>query len=696
MKISYNWLQQYIKNPLPDPQKVADALTFHAFEVEEIKKIGNDFIFEIDVLPNRAPDCLCHWGVARELAAIFDFKLTINDEATKTESIRKVKKGEVEIKVENENDCPRYSVQIIKGVEVKPSPQWLKTLLEACGLKAINNVVDIANYVMLETGQPIHTFDLKKIGKTIIIRRAKRGEKLKTLDEKTYSLDNDILVIADERRPIAIAGIKGGKETGIEKDTVDILIEAANFNQSIIRRASKKLKLRTDASLRFENGLDPNLIDFAQKRMTQLIKELAGGKPTKKIIDFYPHNKKPKKIILDLNYACSLLGTKIKNREVQNIFQKLGFKIKSSPKPHSLEVEVPTRRLDINIPEDLIEEIGRIKGYDSIKPLFPKTKISPPKMNENRFWYQKIREILKEAGFSEAYNYSFVSEREREIFKVSKLKLISLQNPASLLQKYLRWSLLPNLLINARENLKNFQDVKLFELGKVFLKIPINKNLQRRGKSRERKFALKEEDRLAVLFASKKGGEKNFYHLLGTIEVLFSELGIPDIVLQKPRAPQNKKFWHPNKYAEIKKEGNLLGWIGAIHPLPASLFGSKNCIFACEINFQKIISLASRKKQYQPISPYPPVKRDLAILVPRKQEVRELIERIKKVGGILLTQVELFDVYQGSKIEKDKKSLAFRLTYQSSKRNLKKQEVEKIHQKIIKFLEQNPRWSVRK
>ena len=367
---------------MPGPEDLAQVLMFHSFEIEGLEKRGQDFLIDIDVLPNRAHDCLSHIGIARDIAAVAGLELKlpeINLKANKAKNSSNF----VAVDVKNSNDCPRYTAKVVTGVKVGQSPKWMQQRLEACGLQTINSIVDITNYVMLETGQPLHAFDADKLGKKIIIRRAKAGEKLAALDDKTYKLDKDILVIATAKKPIAIAGIKGGDDTGIDKKTNNIVIEAANFDPVVTRLASRSLKLRTDASWRFEQGIDPNLIDFAQKRVCKLIQEIAGGEPAKGMVDFYPKKLRPKKIKLDLDYANKLLGINISKEKVKQILKSLGFMFQVSG--FTFYVSVPTRRLDVSIQEDLVEEIGRVYGYENIASVFPESMLIPPKRNDNLF-----------------------------------------------------------------------------------------------------------------------------------------------------------------------------------------------------------------------------------------------------------------------------------------------------------------------
>ncbi len=644
MIFSYNWLKEYVK--LPKPDKLVELLNMHAFEVEGLKKVKGDYILDVDVLPNRGPDCFSHIGIAREIAAITGSKLEIP-----ASKIKQSNKSNLNIEVKDKNDCLRYTARVITDVKVKSSPRWLKQRLESCGLNSINNIVDIANYVMLETGQPLHAFDLDKLsGNRIIVRRAKKGEKITTLDNNKFDLNKDILIIADSQSPLAIAGMKGGKKAEIDKKTKTIVLESANFNSRLIRQASKKLGLKTDASWRFEHKIDPNLTEQAVNRAGELIK----GKVSK-IIDFYPNKPKNKRIKLDLNYLEKLLGIELSNKQVGDILNRLGFKYSKNT------AEVPSFRLDISIQEDLIEEIGRIYGYEKISAVFPVASLIPGKRNMETFWEDVSKNILKELGFTEVYNYSFVGDRD---FADS----IELENPISSEQKYLRPSLIPNLLKNIERNINSFKEIKIFELGKIFTK---------------------EEKRMLT------GATTNsFYQIKGAVDSLLNKLGISDIYYDEHQAtPEDSKssVWQKGKTAEIKIAGQEIGFLGEI-----SSKVSKYKVNVFDIDFEKLSKLCSEEHEYQPISQYPSAVRDLAVLVPMSVKVVDVLNEINTVEENLIRDVDLFDIYEGEGIPEGKKNLAFHIIYQADNRTLKASEINTIQNKIIKFLEKNPDWEVRK
>lgn len=679
MIFSYNWLKQYIKGKMPGPEALADILMFHSFEIEGLDKKGNDFLIDIDILPNRAHDCLSYIGVARDIAAVSSLELKVPT-ATFKESKQKASEY-VAVNVKDSNDCPRYTAKVITGVKVGSSPRWMQEKLEACGLQSINNIVDITNYVMLETGQPLHAFDADKLGKKIIIRRAKKGEKMKALDDKEYRLDKDVLVVANTKEPVAVAGIKGGENTGIDKKTKNIVIEAGNWNPVLTRLASRKLKLRTDASLRFEQGIDPNLIDFAQKRVCSLIQDITGGEVASGIADVYPKKIIPKKIKLELGYVNSLLGVKIPKQKVIKILKSLDFGITGSG--NTITVTVPTRRLDVTIPEDLVEEIGRVYGYENIENVFPVVSLQPSERNDNLFWENNIKDILVMAGLYEAYGYSFIGENDKAVFNYVEKELAEIENPISSLNRYLRPSLIPNLLKAVKQNLKNFDEIMMFEIGSIFKKTK----------------GFEEKRMLTCILTGRNIKDDGFYVLKGIINDLFNKLGISDVWYDNAGpTPEDSKteIWHPGKTAEVKIAGKEVGFLGQLHPMVTSGFNIKENVFVVDIDLKELLNMASEENEYQPVSVYPAVLRDISLLVPVNTKTIDVLNVINAVGGELVRDVDLFDTYKGKGIPDNKENFSFHIVYQSDEKTLKSSEVDKIHQNIIKVLEENPSWEIRK
>lgn len=678
MLFSYNWLQDYIKGKLPKPEKLAEFLNLHSFEVEEVKKTGKDFILDIDILSNRAPDCFSYIGMAREITAILDKKLDI-PQKEKLKSI-KSKLKPIDLKIECSSFVPRYSAVVIEDVKIGESPQWLKKKLKTMGIRSINNIVDLTNFVMFETGQPLHAFDYDKIKEQkMILRLSKKGEKVVTLDDTEQKLDNDMLVIENKGKLIDLMGIMGGKLSEIDSKTKNIILQAGNFNRKIIYQTIKELKHTTEASNIYIHGIDPNLTIPSLERAYFLLKKLGGGRIIQ-IIDIYPKKVSLKRIKLQIDYIESLLGVKISEKEIKNILERLDFKIKKTTTSWML-IEIPTFRLDISLPEDLIEEIARIYSLEKIPSVLPKAYLIPPKRNEEIFWQDMVKNILKELGFSEVYNYSFISQKDTEIFNYNSLKnvseLVELENPISIEYKYLCPDLIINLLKNIQKNQLDFDEIKIFELGKTYKKSK----------------TIDEKRMLAGLITND-----DFYRLKGVIDLLFNKLGISNIWYDdyKPVPEESKKsFWRSQKCAEIRINNKKVGFLGEISQKILEEMKIKKKVIAFNLNFEKLSRFVSEENEYQPLSLYPTAVRDLAILVPKGTKVVEVLNKINIAGGSLIKDVDIFDIYEGKELPESKKNLAFHIIYQREDRTLSSKEVDKIQQKIIKVLEENLEWEIR-
>lgn len=680
MLFSYNWLKEYVKK-LPKPEKLAQSLVMKSFEVEEVKKVGKDYYLDIDVLANRAPDCFSHIGIARECSVIFNSNLILPK--IKIKEDKKIKIDNLLfVEVENKEDCLRYTARIIDKVKVGVSPKWIQERLKTCGLRPINNIVDITNYVMLETGQPLHAFDFDKLEgenskKKIIVRRAVKGEKITALDDEKYVLDKDVLIIADSKSPLAIAGIKGGKKAEIDKNTKTIILESANFNSALIRQASQKIKLRTDASLRFEHKIDPSLTEKAINRAVELINKTAGGKIVANLADVNSFRFNPIKINLPIWKVESLLGFKILRKEIIDILKKLEFKIIKSGSDYVL-VEVPSFRLDVSLPEDLIEEIGRIRGYENIPSVFPFGYLAPPKKNYNVFWENIAKDILKELGFTESYNYSFVNDKDIEFLGFSNS--IELANPISLELNFLRPSLIPNLLKNILKNFRYLSEVKMFELGNIF-------------------FANSEEKKMLTGFVASKNKGEQFYEIKGTIDVLLNKMGIANCWYDNfEQTPEQSNFcvWDKDKSAEIKIGSEEIGFLGEISQKVLDDYRIIGKVVFFDIDFKKLSKIALEEKEYRPISQYPSAIRDISLLVPFEVKVVDVMNEINSAGGNLIVDVDLFDIYEKEGLPNGKKNLAFHIVFQSKNKTLSSEEINELQDKIIKSLEKNSDWEVRK
>lgn len=645
-----------------------------------IKKVLglDDAIFEIDILPNRAHDCLSHAGVAREVAAITKteikrdkFILDKNETLNIPEEIsaNNFSNDVISVEIKNEKLCRRYSAAVIEDVKIADSPNWLKNRLKSCGVRPINNIVDITNYVMLEFGQPMHAFDAGKLGAKIIIRNAGKEEKIKALDGNEYKLDEKDLIISDENRPIAIAGIIGGEETAVDKDTKNIIFESANFYGQSIRKTSKRLKLFSESSYRFEREIDPETVFPAILHAVKLAKELAGGYVRENIIDIYSSPPKPKKIKLPLNRIKNLLGVEIEKIKVKKILESLSFKVESEGE--NITIQIPTFRIDIEKVNDIIEEIGRIYGYENIPIVPPKACMKPALQNNSLVLDREFRKILESLGWSEVYNYSFVSEKDIIHTGLEIKNHLELENPLNEDFRFMRTSLLSGLLRKTKQNLKYKDDFKLFELGTIYLKdIGILPN---------------EEKILAGIAISKNNESTSFYKTKGQMDVLFGKLGIDKLSYQEIENPE--QFWHRGRSADIFYEGRLIGRVGEIHPSVLNVFSIELRVLYFEIYKKEITKFYRNEKSYKKINRFPQIKLDLSVVFGENVEWANVEEAVFNLNSELIKKVKPFDVYRGRRVGKNKKSIAFRIIYQADDRTLQEKEVDKIQIKIIKELE---------
>lgn len=668
MKFSYNWLKEHLPQ-LPSPQKLASQLTLKSFEVEKIEKRAGDFILEINLPPNRFSDASGHLGLAKEISAILDIPLKYPSFNLKEE--KQKASNFINIKITNKNDCYRYSARVVFDVQIKESPKWLKQKLESCGLQSINNVVDATNYIMLLTGQPLHAFDYDKLTgkniKTIIVRRAKNNEKIETLDDRKVSLDKDILLIADLKNPLAIAGIKGGKIAEIDKNTKRIILESANFNPSLIRKASKKIGIITDASLRFERSISPLLTIEALNSVASLIQQLAGGRVLKGIVDVFP--QKISKKILGFNFEkfYHFIGFSIDKKFIEKKFESLGFKI-IKKSASDLFIEIPPYRIDIERFEDLAEEILRLYDYNKTPSLTPIAPIKPIHLSEEIIFRNKIKDILTGCGVDEVYSYSFISLNDIENFNLKESNVIALENPISNEYTHLQPTLIINLLKIANLNLKFFEKIKIFTIGKTFQKAPVNPY---------------EEWRLAIAIATKnKKDDTIFFELKGIIESLTEALNCRDVLFEEA----NIEWFIKNRSAIIKSDNIDLGYIGQIVPALTHKYTDGFNVFICELDIAKLLKLSEEEYEFTPLPKYPAVIRDISILVDLDIRLSEILNVIYESEPKILFDVDLFDIYEGENLPENKKSLSFHLIFQADDHTLTSEEVGKALEKIISNL----------
>jgi phenylalanyl-tRNA synthetase beta chain len=610
-----------------------------------------DTILDLDITPNR-PDCLSVIGIAREIAALTGNKLRIPE--VHYQELGRAIDSSASIEIVEPDLCPRYCASLLTGIKVGSSPQWLQRRLLACGMRPINNIVDVTNYVMLEYGQPLHAFDYNEIrGKQIIVRRAGNGEIIATLDGVERTLNSDILVIADKERAIAVAGIMGGGDAEVTDKTSTVLIESANFNQAVIHRGSIGLRLSSEASLRFEKGISRDLPIIALKRATQLMAELAGGKVAKGIIDVYPGKRRMESISLPVADIKRLLGVELKVNEITKTLELLGFSCSQTESNSKVHVEVPWWRIDVSCTADLAEEVARIIGYDRIPTTMLSSQLPGHEPTPMLSLKRQLRNILVSCGFQEVLTYSLTSLEM--LYKLSpQLHLIAptpmkVANPMSREQEYLRTSLRDGLLsILARNERYQEDGIRLFEIGRVFL-------------PRERDLPQEEEMLCAVLSGSyrslswrSKEEPIDFFVAKGVVESILSRLG----VVASFEKGEDESLC-PGRGASVVVGNEKLGVVGELHPKVSEVFDLSNTVYLVEIDLDKLSPFTTALKKYQQIPRYPSTSRDIALLVDEQITYQQICDIIQNFS--LVNSVALFDLYVGEQVPVGKKSLAFKI-----------------------------------
>jgi len=670
---------------------------------EYLGRAGGDVVYDLEITPNR-PDWNSVIGIAREIAAITGNKLKIPDcsgavSAPSAVPDRRYKAEDlVSVHIEDAELCPRYTARVVKGVKIGPSPDWLRSTLEKVGIRSINNVVDVTNYVMLEIGQPLHAFDYHLIAKgkdgkpTIVVRRAKDGEKFKTLDNVERRLTSEMLLIADGQKGIALAGVMGGQNTEINERTVDVLIESAYFSPTNIRRTSKALGLRSESSYRFERGADMGICDWASQRAAQLILETAGGQLAEGVVDAYPKSVEPKQITLRHHKVNELLGIELKPEECEFYLGQLGLKttgrkarpVEAAP-PEPATFQIPTFRVDLKREVDLIEEIARLHGIEKIPPTPPRGAIGANEFDSVHDQIAEARRILSGLGLSEAQGQTLVSSVE---CRVPSAELVALANPLSSDMDVLRPSLLPGLIHSLRHNVsrKNY-DVALFELGRVFT----NAN----GNSREeRRVAIALTGQRALNFWSGSDRDAKFdaYDLKGIVEEFLEQFGIRGVTFTR-RAESTALFLES---AAIALGGKLaLGEFGQLSPTLAKKYDLRDAVFLAELNLDQLLARRNPAKLFKPLPQFPAIRRDIAMLVPETTTHDAVLQTVKQAKPANLEGVELFDVFRGKNVPEGQKSLAYAFTYRSLENTLTDAEVNAAHAKVVEAFKTQLKATVR-
>ncbi|MBI5654486.1 phenylalanine--tRNA ligase subunit beta [Candidatus Uhrbacteria bacterium] len=632
---------------------------------------SDDVAMDIEVTSNRV-DCMGMVGMAREAAAILN--RPFNWKEPKFPKLQ-ASSSKPQVKISAKKECPRYMAAKISGVKVGPSPWWLKRRLMSAGLRPINNIVDISNFVMLELAQPTHIFDSATVKGGIDVRLSRFGEKIQALDGKTYELDETILLIADDEKPIAVAGVMGGEQTGVTLNTTDVIIESAAFDPVCIRRGARKINLQSDAQLRFEKGLSTASPPVAMARTIQLVLELAGGKLEGGITDVGQTKYKPQSFSTTVDEVDSLIGIKVPKTEMVDRLRRLGFKVGVTGK--TIKAEVPWwRDHDIELGRDLVEEIARIEGYANIPGVIP-FGLRPRPMSPELVWERNAREILKGAGLSEIYSYSFVSKDLLAKADYDASVLLRVQNPLTADFEYMRTTLLPSALQVAAENAERFSEQRLFEIANVYY--PQSGNLP------------DEQLELSMLFL---GMPEPWRAAKGCVEHLLDEMGITDVEWKRL---DNDAFWHPGHTVQAFAKGNLVATVGELSPKFAKNFKFDSPVGLVDIPFEAMVPLASGSRTYIPLPAFPEAKRDLAVVVDFRVEFDDIAREIVRANGHspIRFGVEWFDTYRGDKLPLDKKSVAMHLTFSAPDRTLESSEVDGLMENIVLGLKEKFKAEVR-
>lgn len=675
MGVSINWLKQYVDIDWT-PDQLEHNLTMAGIAIEGVEEVNNDAVMELDLTPNRG-DCMGLINLAREVAALNGAELRI-PEATLKENNEDISQY-IDVKIDAPDLCLRYAARVIKNVTIKESPLWMQEWLLSAGIRPINNVVDVTNYILWETNQPLHAFDYDLLGanKQIVVRKAREGEKFITLDDMERELTSEMLVITDGQKPVALAGIMGGQNTEINDNTTTVLLESACFQGTNIRRSSKKLNLRSDSSVRFEKGTDVNGVIYAVDRAASLIQETGGGEVVAGICDVYPVPQAPRRILLRPERVNHLLGTQISLDEITEYLHKLRFKI--TPMDNYLAVEVPTYRPDIEMEVDLIEEVARLYGYDRIPSVLPSGPVAAGGLNPKQLFIDRVGEILA-ARMHEVINYSFISPSwfdRLQLAPDSTLRsVVAIANPLSEEQSVMRTLLLPGLLDSISRNLaKKNSNLAFYEIGKVFY--PTTSGLP------------EEKLKLGAITAGttevnwlKHKVEMDFFYLKGILEQLLIRLGIRHFEIEACTV----EGYHPGRTALIKIKQKEIGVIGEVHPQVLQNFGIKARACAFELDVDVLFEMAEASIMMQEIAKYPPVERDIAVIIKNEVSVAEVVKVIQEEETAILNDIVVFDIYAGDQVPAGYKSIALKLLLQSRDKTLTDDEVNKVINNVISAL----------
>lgn len=635
-----------------------------------IKALGlDDVVFEYEITSNRV-DCFSVVGIAREAAATFgkEFHPPVVTPTGNDEDVNDY----IKVRVENTDLCPRYCARVVKNIKIGPSPKWMQRRLASVGIRPINNLVDITNYVMEEYGQPMHAYDLDTIaGHQIVVRNAEKGEKFVTLDGQEREMDDSVLMICDGEKAVGIAGIMGGENSMITDHVQTMLFEAACFDGTNIRKSSKKVGLRTDASGKFEKGLDPNNAQAAIDRACQLVEEMGAGEVVGGMVDVYGKKKEPVRVPFDADAINALLGTDIPEADMLGYFKKIGLEYDADAK----EVIAPTFRHDLFRLADLAEEVARFYGYDNIPTTLPSGEATTGKLSFKNRVEDVAKDIAEFCGFSQGMTYSFESPKVFDKLLLDEddvlRQAIPIMNPLGEDYSIMRTISLNGMLTSLATNYnRRNKNVRLYEMGNIYL---------------PKSLPLTELPDERMQFTLGMYGEGDFFSMKGIVEEFFEKVGLHKKETYDPNAGKN--FLHPGRQANIIYEGRVVGYLGEVHPQVADNYGIGERAYVAVIDMPEIVELATFDRKYEGIAKYPAVSRDISMVVPKEILVGQIEEVIEKKGGAYLESYKLFDLYEGAQIKPGFKSVAYSITFRAKDRTLEEADVSAAMKKILKALE---------
>lgn len=636
----------------------------------------DDEVLELGLTPNRS-DCLSMLGVAYEVAALLDKEVKFPN--VEVEEAAERAEDWITVSIEAKEDNPIYIARIVKNVKIGPSPLWMQTRLMAEGIRPHNNVVDITNYILLEYGQPLHAFDYERLGsKEIVVRRAQDGEKFVTLDDAERTLSSEHLLITNGKEGVALAGVMGGANSEVEDDTTTVLIESAYFDGQRVRQASKDHGLRSEASARFEKGVDPNRLQAAADRAAQLMAQYAGGEVLAGSVVAGEINLEPKVVAVTLEKLNRVLGTSLEAPEVEDIFRRLKFEVKTDN--GAFIVTVPTRRGDITIPEDLVEEVARLYGYDRLPTTVPVGATYPGGLTDYQKKRRAVRQFLEGAGLNQAITYTLTSGKKAKEYALDSREPIKLAMPMSEEHAYLRLSMIPQLLgAVAYNNARQMDSIALYEVGNIFLKTAAGELPEEQEHVAGAITGLWEEN----LWQGEKK-PVDFFVAKGILEGLFAKLGLLERITFKKAEVAGM---HPGRTAAVELDGQVIGFVGQVHPQQAKELDIKE-VYVFELKLSPLFAAETAPVAYQPIPRFPSITRDIALVVDTNVEAGQLKAIIEEAGGKLLKDAHVFDLYEGEHVEAGKKSIAFSLKYFDPEKTLTDEEVVKVHNGVLDALKE--------